>query len=278
MLRFALMAGAILALATGALAADPIQWADNFEVALAQAAETDTPLMVEFVSNGCSRCTKMRTKTLTAPEVTELAAAFVAAKVNRQQRDDIATRYMIARYPTILFLAPSGEILSQFSGYLPVEPFVGVMEDALSANKALARARELEAALGEDGGTAEEWLAIAREYKTANQHKQAADYAQKTLESGVAEVRAEALLIRGKALVSMDEMRAAVEPLLQYVSEYPAAEGIWVGKFYLGYAYATTGQEDAGRPILADLAANAPKDLRERAAAENLLAWLDEQG
>jgi len=66
-----LMIGAVLALTSGALAADPIPWADNFESALAQAVETDTPLVVEFVSNGCSRCAKMATKTLAAPEVVE---------------------------------------------------------------------------------------------------------------------------------------------------------------------------------------------------------------
>lgn len=234
--------------------------------------------MVVFVSSGCGPCTEMKTETLAAPEVAELAAAFVAVQVSALRRDDIATRYMVAFYPTTIFLAPTGEVLRQVRGYVPTEAFLGEMNEALSARQALRHARELEAALGEDGGTAEELLAIAREYETANQHKLAADYALKALESGVVEVRAEALLIRGKALVSMDETRAAIEPLRQYVSEYPDAEDIWVGKLQLGYAYATTGQEDAGRPVLADVAANAPADSRERIAAKNLLAWLDEQG
>ncbi len=278
MFRSAVMVSAVLVLTTGILAADPIQWGGNFESAMAQAVETNTPLMVDFVSSGCGFCTMMETETMAAPEVTELAASFVTVKVNGLQRDDLATRYMVAGYPTVVFLTPTGDTLKQVSGYVQVEPFMSAMEDALTAYQALIHARELEAALGEDGGTAPELLAIAREYATANQPLRAADYAQQALRCDVAEVREDALLIRGKALVDMDEVRPAIEPLSQYVAEFPNAEEIWLGKLYLGYACVTTSHEEAGRPVLVDVAENAPEDSRERSAAANLLQWLDDQG
>jgi len=272
-----MLLAAVVAL-TG-VAADEIDWVDGFEAALEAAQASNKPVMVVFSSGGgCGWCTIMATETLADERVVAAAASFLAVTVNGLERDDLATRYMVAGYPTVVFVSPDGVVLTEVSGYIPAEPFVGAMEDALEAWEALQLARALVAELGDAEGTPAQRLAIAREYATASSHRQAANWAAKALAAEDAEVRSEALLILGKALVDLDEPAEAVDPLSRFVASCPDHPGIWDAKLHLGYAYLMTDRAEEARPLLEDVVANAPEDSREHTVALRLLAWLDAQG
>lgn len=275
------VAGVVLLVALcGAIGgAEGIAWHQSFEGAVTAAGESRRPVLVVFSSGGdCGWCTFMATETLVAEEVLVALGDFEPVQVNGLQRDDLATRYMVALYPTVLFLAPGGEVLEKVSGYLPPEAFAGVMQGALEANAALQRAQALEAAVRGGEATPAQMLEIAREYRAANSFRKAADWARTALAAGDAPVRPEALLILGRALVALDEPGEAIEPLKSYVTDYPEHEGIWVGKLYLGYAYVMTNHGDLGRPFLEEVAASAPEDTTQRTDALRLLEWLDAQG
>ena len=154
------------------------------------------------------------------------------------------------------------------------------MQAALDAHQARVKAQELEAGLVEGQATPDVFLEIARNYAAGSDPSKAAEYALKAAqaEGASAEVKAEALLIRGKALVDMGSPRQAIEPLEQFVTGWPEHAQILVGQLYLGFAYLQTGDNDKARPLLEAVSTGAPEDSRERRAAIRLLDWLDQQG
>ena len=211
---------ATIALLIGALvtvgSADGIAWHESVEASLAAAAETGKPVLMVFNSGGdCGWCVQMGAETLVAPEVTALAASFEAVQINGLQRDDLATKYLVAGYPTVVFLAPGGEVIEKVSGYLPPEMFTEVMRGALDAHAALQQARALEAAIAGQQPAPEQLLAIARQYAKAKSFERAVEWGNRTLASGDEAVLPEALLLVGKELVALDE------PCLLYTSPSP---------------------------------------------------------
>lgn len=259
--------------------ADGITWHESFEDAIASAGQTGRPVLVVFSGGGdCGWCSEMAGETLVAPEVVALARSFEVAQVLALRRDDLSTRYMVATYPTVVFLSPDGEVIEKVSGYLPPEVFIEVMQGALDAHAALQQARALEAALVGQQPTPEQLLSVTRQYSLANSFERVVEWGNRVMACGDAAVRPEALLLVGKALVALDEPRQAIEPLREFITLAPEGEMAWTGKLHLGYAYLMTDQGDLGRPILQDVATNAPEDSRERTNALRLLEWLDGQG
>ncbi|MCD6359745.1 MAG: thioredoxin family protein [Armatimonadetes bacterium] len=269
---------AALVMCAAVWAADGITWGTDFEAALAEAKESKHLIMVDFWSNGCGRCRALEEEVFSEPEVAAFAENFIPVKINGMERDDLATRYMVARYPTVLFLTPWGRVLKQMSGYVQADRFVEIMHDALDAWETLRRATALVAELGDDTPTTAQALEIAREYSTANNYEQAVVWARKVTAAGDSDEYADALLILGKALVALDEPHEAVAPLKEFVTSFPQHEDILAGKLQLGYACLMIDQGDLGRPLLESIVKEAPETSSERAWALRLLDWLNQQG
>jgi tetratricopeptide (TPR) repeat protein len=92
--------------------------------------------------------------------VVKLAAQLVPLKVDAEKEGkDLAAKYKVRAYPTILFLDANGDIFSRVLGYLPPEPFAAEMSKAIEAPKELAK---LEATLKEkpDDGEANVRMAL----------------------------------------------------------------------------------------------------------------------
>lgn len=255
---------------------EQVRWHQSFEAAAAAAAQSGKPIMAVFSAGaGCGWCTEFETQTLTATEVVELAEDFEPVQVQALRREDLSTRYLVAAYPTVMFLTPEGKVLDKVAGYLPPETFAEVMRSALRAWSALQQARALEATLADQHPTAEQSFQLARLYSEGYSFADALRWGRRALASGDPQVRAEALLLTGKALLAMDEPRQAIEPLHQLLATSPQGEMLWTAQLQLGYAYLMTDQPALGRPLLEEVAAQAPQDSRERADALRLLQWLD---
>jgi len=104
--------------------AERVAWSD-FGGGLERAGAENRPLMVAFVTGWCGYCRKMDSVTWKDPAVIAEMAEFVAVRVNAEESMerngyrgvDLAGRYGIATYPTMLLLDSGGRELSRAVGY-----------------------------------------------------------------------------------------------------------------------------------------------------------------
>jgi thioredoxin-related protein len=151
----------VVALAAQVAAADDtMPWAANWDAAKKLAADSGKLIMVDVSTEWCYWCKKLDADTYADARVIKLSAQVVPLKVDAEKEGkDLAAKYFVWGYPTILFLDAQGEIYSRVIGYLPPEPFMAEVSKAIDAPKDFA---QLEATLKEkpDDGVANVRMAL----------------------------------------------------------------------------------------------------------------------
>jgi uncharacterized protein len=103
--------------------ANLIRWHEWGDEAFRKAQEQDKPLMLFLTAFWCRFCQRMDEGAFSDDEnIALLNAYFVAIRAEDTQRPDVNTRYNLNGWPTIAFMAPSGELLGA-TNYLPPEDF-----------------------------------------------------------------------------------------------------------------------------------------------------------
>ena len=93
--------------------------------AAAAAAERETLVMMEFYTDWCSWCRRLETETFTDSRVVAVLEELVPIRVNAEGGgEDLARRYGVDSYPTIVFVSPDGHEVDRILGYLPPQAFI----------------------------------------------------------------------------------------------------------------------------------------------------------
>lgn len=103
-----------------------VVWQPSYEAALQTARRDNKPLMLDFYTDWCIAC-KAQDETFRAPDVARETAKFVAVRVNAERRLDLAQRFQVHEYPTLLWLSPNGEILDRESGAMDADDFAAYL-------------------------------------------------------------------------------------------------------------------------------------------------------
>jgi thioredoxin-related protein len=114
---------------------------NELDPALAEARRANKPLLVDVYTDWCGWCKRMDKTTYGDPDVRDyVARAFVPARINAE--DDrrrasyqgesrtyrqFADGFRISGYPTTLFLAPDGTLITQLPGYVKPGAFLTVL-------------------------------------------------------------------------------------------------------------------------------------------------------
>jgi thiol-disulfide isomerase/thioredoxin len=102
------------------------RWHDSWGDALAESQSTGHPILADFTgSDWCHWCTKLKQNVFETPTFQQWAGENVvlleldypkrknqAADI-KQQNEQLATRYQISSYPTVLLLATDGNVIGQ---------------------------------------------------------------------------------------------------------------------------------------------------------------------
>ena len=126
-LKIAILIG--LLLASCSAGANDLEWFTDFDKARKLAAEKEIPILADFTgSDWCGWCMKLKDEVFTKEDFQQYAkknfVLFIAdfprmkkipAEVSRQNRD-LANKYGIQGFPTILILDEKGNVLAQ-TGY-----------------------------------------------------------------------------------------------------------------------------------------------------------------
>jgi uncharacterized protein YyaL (SSP411 family) len=113
---------------------NPVDWWPWSEAAFAEAARRDVPVLISIGYATCHWCHVMARESFSDPEVAaQLAAGFVAIKVDREEHPDVDAAYLAAAsaftpslgWPLTVFTTPAGAAF--YAGtYFPPRPVQGV--------------------------------------------------------------------------------------------------------------------------------------------------------
>ena len=109
------------------------------EAAVKQALADGQPVILDFAADWCIPCHELERNTFSDARVIAAAGAFAAFKVDLTHSDSPQAaawtkQYRIQGVPTVVFLAPAGEVeAARFSGFMPATPFLERLKLAAAA-------------------------------------------------------------------------------------------------------------------------------------------------
>jgi thiol:disulfide interchange protein len=115
-----------------------VAWITSYEEAVQSAGKKKLPVMIDFYTDWCGYCKKLDNETYVNGDVVAKAKGFVSLKINADVEQDLAGRYNIRFFPTILFVDQAGNEIHRVVGFRMPADFVGEMDVALAAFKGRA--------------------------------------------------------------------------------------------------------------------------------------------
>ncbi len=110
-----------------------IAWRDDYGSALAEAADTNRLLWVQFTGPWCPNCTRMEQDSFPHPAIVEHArASFVPLKLRSDVHEQLALSFNLRALPATIIVAPDREIVSIHEGYLGPDEFDAFLRDSLA--------------------------------------------------------------------------------------------------------------------------------------------------
>lgn len=125
--------GTIIGQATPAPAPQPlptdIQWRPDFQTAMSEARTSGKPVMVDFYTDWCGYCKKLDAEVYTDIGVIAESVNFISVKINAEKESDLAQKYQVSGFPTILWLDANGTPIERLPGYTDAPEFLKLMRD-----------------------------------------------------------------------------------------------------------------------------------------------------
>jgi len=116
--------------------------ATSFDAAVAQAATEKKLVLVDFFTTWCAPCKALDRETWTDGAVRAwLAEQTVSIKIDAEKEVDLARRYRIDSYPTILLLKSDGTEVDRYGGFRAPDEFLADARESVAGRDALTRAR-----------------------------------------------------------------------------------------------------------------------------------------
>jgi uncharacterized protein YyaL (SSP411 family) len=106
-----------------------IRWRDNWEAALAEAKESQQPLVLEFYMEGCSHCLQLARETHgDTAVVAALNQRFIPVRLEGRHHMDLVQKMGVRGAPTTLIFSPQGEEIHRFSGFYAPPDYLKELE------------------------------------------------------------------------------------------------------------------------------------------------------
>ena len=133
---------ATLLAASLAPAQDQVNWAADFRAACEMAAEQRRLVLLHFYNDNCAPCLRVDKNVFSQREVGEaIAQNYVPLKVHAGKSPQLVSRYRVDRWPTDVFVTPSGlEVHRAISAQKPAE-YIALLEQ-VAARSGVAAGRQ----------------------------------------------------------------------------------------------------------------------------------------
>ena len=110
-----------------------LPWERDLPTALERAGNEKKLVMVDLYTDWCGWCRRLDQTTLSDSNVQRALGGVVSVRLNAEKDGmEIARRFNVDGYPTILFLNASGDEVGRIPGYLEPRPFLAVVEQIIA--------------------------------------------------------------------------------------------------------------------------------------------------
>jgi thiol-disulfide isomerase/thioredoxin len=133
--------------ATAGFGLPRLEW-NEFAPGLEQARLEDKPVLIDFYADWCGPCKTMDRKTFRNPAVVEkLSGEIVSVRVDSEETVarngysgvELAERYSVLSYPTLMILDGQGRVLSRKTGFLNARQLLTWVDETLADTEVEAK-------------------------------------------------------------------------------------------------------------------------------------------
>jgi thiol-disulfide isomerase/thioredoxin/YHS domain-containing protein len=126
----------VLLLPSAGMAQQPVRWEATLDSAQRLAGQTNRLVLIHFWAPWCGVCKSMEADVLTQPSVgAELAADYVAVKINADYFPSTAKQYGVSALPTTVITTPQGQLLDTMRGRVEAAEYVARLSGVAAAAK-----------------------------------------------------------------------------------------------------------------------------------------------
>ncbi|MEI0526001.1 thioredoxin family protein [Brachyspira murdochii] len=249
-----------------------IKWEKDLASAMKKAKEKNLPIMIDVYTDWCTWCKELDKNTYANKEVIDMAKKMVSVKLNPETSKDgaeIAQRYGVQGFPTILFISADGFVLENIGGYVEGEKFVPYMKNAIEKlNKINIVLASKEPSL--------EKLDLYLESGNEEEAKKIYDILmdRKSISN---EAMAKYLLGFGLIKAQKRDYEKANEYFDNIIKNYPKSEEVYVAHYYKVVIMALAGEKDEPKKYLEKLIDDPKVPANMKAQYESLLSYINEK-
>jgi len=111
-----------------------VEWIhDDYDEALALAAETGKPVFMDMYADWCGPCRMLAEDYFTRDDYKEILGQCVLLKINTDNNQTLASRYGIQSIPTLILLDSQGNEIDRITGVAgSPESFLPVIEEFIA--------------------------------------------------------------------------------------------------------------------------------------------------
>lgn len=249
-----------------------IKWEKDLASAMKKAKEKNLPIMIDVYTDWCTWCKELDKNTYANKEVIDMAKKMVSVKLNPETSKDgaeIAQRYGVQGFPTILFISADGFVLENIGGYVEGEKFVPYMKNAIEKlNKINIVLASKEPSL--------EKLDLYLESGNEEEAKKIYDVLmdRKAISN---EAMPKYLLGFGLIKAQKRDYEKANEYFDNIIKNYPKSEEVYVAHYYKVVIMALAGEKDEPKKYLEKLIDDPKVPANMKAQYESLLSYINEK-
>lgn len=249
-----------------------IKWEKDLASAMKKAKEKNLPIMIDVYTDWCTWCKELDKNTYANKEVIDMAKKMVSVKLNPEtskEGAEIAQRYGVQGFPTILFISADGFVLENIGGYVEGEKFVPYMKNAIEKlNKINIVLASKEPSL--------EKLDLYLESGNEEEAKKIYDVLmdRKAISN---EAMAKYLLGFGLIKAQKRDYEKANEYFDNIIKNYPKSEEVYVAHYYKVVIMALAGEKDEPKKYLEKLIDDPKVPANMKAQYESLLSYINEK-
>lgn len=187
---------------------------------LAKAKQENKVLMIDFFTDWCKWCVEIEKKVYTNAEVADFANSFqVNWKIDAEKGEgvNLAKKYNVTGYPTIVFVDGNGDEIDRIIGYLPVKDFLPAMKDIVSGKNTT---KTLQAKLKENPNDAEANYRLGKKLLESGNTQEAKECMQRVITADPANNAG----WTDNAELIIAQIAGGKEGIIAFISKYPESE------------------------------------------------------
>ena len=243
----------------------------DLATAMKKAKDKNLPIMIDVYTDWCTWCKELDKNTYANKEVMDIAKKMVSVKLNPETSDEgaeIAQKYGVQGYPTILFINADGLVLENVGGYVEGEKFVPYMKNAIK------KLNKINVVLASKEPSLEK---LDLYLESGNEEESRKIYDALIAKKAIPE-NAMAKYLLGFALIRAQrkDYDKANEYFDTIIKTYPQSEEVYVAHYYKAVIMVLAGEKDEPKKYLEKLLDDPKVPDNMKVQYESLLSYINE--